>query len=778
MPWTKLPLAVPALLLLGLAGVAPGDDAAAIDEETLKAAKLAADPAAVVAFLRSQTLPDKDREQIEALVRQLGDERFTDREEASDRLTVIGIPAVPFLREASRSANLEVERRASQCLADIGGSADPAVTAAAIRCLARHQPADAAAVLLEFFPFAGEEWIEDEVLNALGTLAVHAGKPEKLLAAALQDPLPARRAAAVGVLARCGDVEQRTLVRRMLADPDAKVRAFAAHGLLGDRWSRLDVPLRDEDRKVLKTAHVAPDAAGLLAFFRQRTLGPDERKRLLALVQQLDSDTFATRQDAERKLTEIGTPVLPFLQAVLDKKDNSLDLVRRIEKCKKEIERGPGPALPMAAARLLVRRAPPEAVPVLLDYVPFADDGAVEDEVLSCLAQLAVQGPRVPPSLRTALRDELPPRRGSAALVLGLVGDKDDCAALRALLADAEASVRLRAGQGLLAARDREAMPALLGLLGDAPLPLALQAEELLRHVGGEKAPPESVGDPGDDGRKKAHESWVAWWREQGDKVNLSDGPQGASFLNLTLVAELTSNNGTGGNRILEFGADGRPRWEVKDLQFPIDAHWLRGDRLLIAEYNAQRVLERDRSGKIVWEKKVNGNPVSCQRLANGNTVIATYTHVLEVTPGGTERYNLQVNTLTNGQQVYNAVKLRNGSLACVTGAAVVLVTPEGKKLKDWMLGANNFNWSSVEELPGGRLLLAFMGTGKVLEIGPDGKPLWEAHVPGCCHAVRLPNGNTLVACMQQQKVVEVNRAGKTVWEKATAGRPFHVRRR
>ena len=70
------------------------------------------------------------------------------------------------------------------------------------------------------------------------------------------------------------------------------------------------------------------------------------------------------------------------------------------------------------------------------------------------------------------------------------------------------------------------------------------------------------------------------------------------------------------------------------------------------------------------------------------------------------------------------------------------------------------------------------MGTGKVMEVGPDGKPTWEVTVQGCCHAVRLPSGNTLVACMQQQKVVEVDRTGKVVSEKPTAGRPFHVRRR
>jgi hypothetical protein len=174
----------------------------------------------------------------------------------------------------------------------------------------------------------------------------------------------------------------------------------------------------------------------------------------------------------------------------------------------------------------------------------------------------------------------------------------------------------------------------------------------------------------------------------------------------------------------------------------------------------------------------MNGNPVSCQRLANGNTLIATYTNVMEVTPASKVVYNHAVNMLVGGQQIYNAIKMRNGNIACITGGTLLIIDAAGKKVKDYMLGNNNFNWAGVEELPGGKFLVALMGTGKVLEVGADGKTTWEVSVPGCCHAVRLPSGNTLVACMQQQKVVEVDRAGKVVKENPTAGRPFHVRRR
>jgi HEAT repeat protein len=781
MPWKKILVALPLAVCLGLTVGLPApaaDEPRDPDEDTLKAAKVATTTADLAAFLRKQTLPDKERQQVEGLIKQLGAEQFAEREEASDRLINLGVAAVPFLREATRSSNLEVNHRAQQCLNEIGPAPDPAVLAAAVRLLSRKPPEDGVALLLEFFPFCGEEWLEEEVMTALIAVGIKSGKPDPAILTALKNTLPARRAAATCVLARRGEMEHRAAVRDMLADPDFKVRTAAARGLLGDRFQRMDVPLSPEDRKIVKTGNVNPDAAGLIAFFRARTLSDEARKQLEQYVEDLDSNVFLTRKEAAKKLVEASTPALPFIAAALAKK-NSLEMTRRLEECKAEIEKGPGPALPMAAARLLMRRNPPEAVPVLLAYAPFADDAAVEEEVLNCLAQLAVQDPKVPEALAKGLTDPLPARRGVAALALSLVGDKANVTAVKPLLSDDEPRVRLRAAQGLLAAREREAVPVLVALLEDSPMPIAAQAESLLQSIGGEKAPAESINDGTPDGRKKGHEAWASWWRDHGDKLDLADGPQGTAFLNLTLIAELTSNNGTGGNRVYEFGADGKPRWEIKDLQFPIDAHWLRGDHVLVAEYNAQRVLERDRSGKTVWEKKVpNGNPVACSRLANGNTLIATYTNVMEVTPAGKEVYNHQVSALVNNQQIYNAVKLRNGNIACTTGGTLLIIDPAGKKVKEYMLGNNNFNWSGVEELPGGRFLVAMMGNGKVMEVSPDGKEIWSAQVQGCCHAVRLPNGNTLVACMQQQKIVEVNRAGKVVAEKTTAGRPFHVRKR
>lgn len=750
----------------------PNDNTAA-DQSTLRNAGVATDAAGLVAYFRKLVLSDADREKIETLVQQLGSDKFAAREEASEKLVALGQPAVSFLRIATRNSNREVAQRAETCLSEIETPPDPAVPAAAVRLLTHRPNGDALKVLIDYFPFAGDEGVEEEVLTALGALGVKQGKVDPILHTALKDALPARRGAAASVLAKLGDVEQRAIVRPMLADPDARVRYYVGRGLLGDRFPKPETPLSVEDKKFLKSSNVGSDAAGLVAFFKRRTLSEEDRKNLEKMVTQLDSNMFALRQEASTRLVEIGTPALPFLRNAAV--GNSLEMTRRVEECIRQIERGPGPTLPAAAARLLAQRAPADAIKILVDYAPFADDATVEDEVITALGILSLQDPKVPQALVATLKDDLPARRAVASLVLGQVGEKEQVEAVRDMIKDADARVRYRAAQGLMAAKDKGSVPVLLALLADGPLPQAGQAEALLQNIGGEKAPTLSISDTAEDGRKKAAEAWAAWWRDHGDKIDLSAPDTGRPHLGLTIVAELPGNANS--NRVWEFGPDGKERWQMGNLLNPIDAQVIKGNRVLVAEHGARKVTERDMSGKVVWEKAINGNPVSCQRLANGNTFIAHYQGVLEVTPAGKEIYNHA--NINNGRGIiYDGVKLANGNFAFISGVGTLVeMDPSGKQIRSIQVG-QNINWGGLEALPGNRFLVALSNPGTVKEVDANGKTVWEAQVPGASHATRLPNGNTIVACMNNQKLVEINKAGKTVWEKTTSGRPFHVHRR
>jgi HEAT repeat protein len=210
-------------------GAAPAADPG--DEKLLREAGAATDGPGLLAFLRRRTFTPDDEKRAAALVRQLGDDSYERRQQASDALAALGPVAVPHLRRAANDADPEVRRRARACLEAADSGRDAHLAGAAVRLLAARAPEGAPAALLRFLPWAGDEAVEEDAL--LGLVALSAtGLPDPALVAALTDPAPLCRAAAALVVGRAGTAAQRDGVRRLLADADSRVRLRAAQGML------------------------------------------------------------------------------------------------------------------------------------------------------------------------------------------------------------------------------------------------------------------------------------------------------------------------------------------------------------------------------------------------------------------------------------------------------------------------------------------------------------------------------------------------------------------
>jgi HEAT repeat protein len=224
-------------LLAGSAVAAPDSEALKADEKLLRENGITADDAGLLAFFRKRTPTDADLRDIERLVGQLGERSFARRNNAARALVERGPAALLALRKALQSRDIEVVRRAEQCIAEIErpGSALPV---AAVRLLAARKPApaDALKALIGYAPFADDVTVEEEVLTALLALGGQArGQPDPTLLAALADPLAARRAAAAHVLGRHPQREQRAAVEKLLKDPSLTVRFRAGQALLFGR---------------------------------------------------------------------------------------------------------------------------------------------------------------------------------------------------------------------------------------------------------------------------------------------------------------------------------------------------------------------------------------------------------------------------------------------------------------------------------------------------------------------------------------------------------------
>ena len=221
---------------LALPAAAAGPTAARpADGTLLRAAGVAADGSNLLDFFRRRSPSAAERARVAALVRRLGDDDFAARQQASADLGRAGPAALPALRGALRDPDPEVRERAANVLSGLGVGRWSETSRAAIRMLRSRAPAGAAAALVAWLPDAEDEAAEEEAVYGLAAVGVRRGAVDGAVAAATDDPRPARRAAAGLVLGRSGDAAGRAAARALLADSDPRVRFRAAERLLAGR---------------------------------------------------------------------------------------------------------------------------------------------------------------------------------------------------------------------------------------------------------------------------------------------------------------------------------------------------------------------------------------------------------------------------------------------------------------------------------------------------------------------------------------------------------------
>jgi hypothetical protein len=471
-------------------------------------------------------------------------------------------------------------------------------------------------------------------------------------------------------------------------------------------------------------------------------------------------------------LVKAGLAAVPFLRQALEDPDR--EIVRRSERCLQEIRSHSETGLALASVRLLAVRQPAGAVEVLVKYLPFAEDPVIEEEVLTTLAVLGFRKGQVDQALIAALTDPMPARRAAVAFLLGRSSEASHRHQARPLLKDADPRVRFQAARGFLAARDKEAVPALLALLTNGPLDLAWQAEDQLGQLAGEQTPRVTVGAGSSTERRRCCDAWTAWWQKHGSQLDLGKPDAENRSLGLTLIVCFSGYQGTG--RVWERGPDGQARWEITDALGPIDAQMLPDNHVLIAEYNGQRVTERDRRGKIVWQYRWPGKqPLGCQRLPNGHTLIATTHEIREVDAAG----SLIASFALPASTILSFHKLRNGHLVYLTyEGSLIELDEKGRELKTLRFARPDEGLVTVEVLPGGHYLVPLTVAGRVAEFDGSGKEIRQWPMPHATAATRLPNGHLLACSNKEQRVVEMSAAGKVLWEERVGGRVFRVRQR
>src|ERR1700722_6021059 len=89
-------------------------DESAADEKLLRDAKLPTGGLALLKYFRERTHKEADPKRLALLVEQLGDPKFSVREQAYGELLTLGVTSLPVLKDAINHIDDEVRNRAAE----------------------------------------------------------------------------------------------------------------------------------------------------------------------------------------------------------------------------------------------------------------------------------------------------------------------------------------------------------------------------------------------------------------------------------------------------------------------------------------------------------------------------------------------------------------------------------------------------------------------------------------------------------------------------------------
>jgi hypothetical protein len=384
--------------------------------------------------------------------------------------------------------------------------------------------------------------------------------------------------------------------------------------------------------------------------------------------------------------------------------------------------------------------------------------------------------------LAAALESKETLKRGAAAEAFARVNDKASRDRMAEFLKkETEPEIKLLVALALVNdARNKGVIPEVIRLMAEVPSERGWRAEELLWRLAGEDGPGVSLGAD-KASKEKARDEWKKWWDANEKKVDLARLDQESSY-GLTVVCEAPFRGGLG--RVVALGGDGKERWKVTGMNWPMDAVPLSGKKVLIAEHNRNRIVEReiDGAGKEIWSETIN-QPVNVGRLPNGVTWAVGRNQIIEWERGDKAGKKHVFDFIRNEYDIVAGARTKAGEYVLLTQNQQLLkVDRKGAIVKSHGVGGNGVNYyASVDVTPGGKALCTLMNSITEFDL-ENGKAGWTANYQYATSAVRLKNGNTLVGNQNQGRIVELDKDGKpTKFEYKgtdTSYRPFRAFKR
>jgi HEAT repeat protein len=532
----------------------------------------------------------------------------------------------------------------------------------------------------------------------------------------------------------------------------------------------------DSDLTTLREFKVEPNVASILEYFKKRTPAPETIQKVDQYISELGDDEYTIRESATKGLINIGPLSRGKLASAVKSEDPE---VRR--RAKYALDRISVPAddnrLLPAAVRVLAARKAENAAEVVLNLLPHIESQDTIDDIAAELPALAVDKEGKPvEAILKALSSKNKVLRGAAGVALAkAAGAEENRALVRKLMADPEIAVRRRVIIALVYARDAKALPELVALTGNPSEDDAAIAEDLLYTLAGEKAP-EGIASDEKDPRGATQKIWEKWLKEDGAKLDLAKVDFANAGSNLILIGSMDLRAGVGAGRvrtglITAIDASGKERWKLdKVAQYPTHAVLTRRDRVLVTEFNYNRVQEYDLKGNVVWSYTPPTNPIASFRLRNGNTFVAMRNSLILM-----DADKKVLRTINRAAHDISAAYItEDGRVSIMTQSGVVIrYDRDGKEVSSINTGrpTSGIIGTRVQFNPDGSFVVPDYSNQRVRMFDKDGKQRWEATVANWpTSVIALPGGNYLVGHRNGTQMTELDRNGKEVKKRPSPG--------
>ncbi|MFM7539750.1 MAG: PQQ-binding-like beta-propeller repeat protein [Planctomycetota bacterium] len=415
----------------------------------------------------------------------------------------------------------------------------------------------------------------------------------------------------------------------------------------------------------------------------------------------LESDDFASREEAERQLSGCAVAAVLALKPRRDPETKA-----RLERCAEAWKARTDPLLLGAIGRSLVRQpadGSAAAIRTALAVITDADSAEPLHQALESLGQPDTGGP------------------GRAAFA------------------------KVRAG-------DASALPGLIGALEAEPEPFRIRVLEYLYRLADDDAPAEPwSADAGE--RAAAKEAWLQW-AGRFAKSGKPSIPGPPAFRDRTLVVLLDLG------QVAMLDSSDKPLWSIRRVDFPLDAEPLPGNRVLLAENKANRVVIRSRTGAVLWEHAVD-SPLVAQSVEEDRVFVASRTELFEVDRSGRR---VRSWSRPDDETYMRAMRLPDGGLAVVTfRQRFVQMDQAGLVIRAFPVMVTT-SGGRIDVAPDGRVLVPMMTQDRVVEYSGNGDMVRSFLVTEPIVAQRLPSGHVMVTSMDERMAVEFDATGRRIW--------------